>query len=219
MKASVLCQYGVAPKYYDFADPIPNEGQQLLIVKAASIKNIDKSIASAAHYSSHTLLPFVTGIDGVGILENGKRIYAGQTTGFMAEKAIVTNPDYVFLPDNIDDVTAAALPNPGLSAWFSLTYRAAIQPGDVVYINGATGITGKIAIQLAKYLGAGKIIASGRNAQVLETLRDLGADEIISLAQNENDIRKALKSTLSQKPFDIVIDYTWGRPQKFFLKL
>jgi NADPH:quinone reductase-like Zn-dependent oxidoreductase len=218
MKAAVLRQFGTSPVYDDFADPIPGEGELLVKVSAASIKNIDKGIASGAHYASGKKLPVVTGREGVGVLENGQRIYAGSTSGFMAEKAIISGSKYILIPDSVDDVTAAALPNPALSAWFSLAYRAAIQRGDTVYINGATGLTGKIAIQLARYLGAGKIVASGRNPQILETLKDLGANEVISLAQEEKAMKQSLKKALSESPFDIVIDYTWGRPAEILLE-
>ena len=218
MKAAVLSQYGTLPKYGEFADPIPNAGEQLLYLKAASIKNIDKIMAKGAHYDRFKLLPAVVGVDGVGVLEDGRRVYAGQSGGFMAEKVAISNFRYILLPDNVNDITAAALPNPALSAWFSLSYRAAIQAGDTVYINGATGVTGKIAIQLAKYLGAGKVIASGRNPEILETLSDLGADEIVSLAQSEDNIKTTIKKKLAQNPFDIVIDYTWGRPAELLLE-
>lgn len=218
MKAAVLRQFGTAPVYDDFADPIPGDGELLVKIAAASIKNIDKGIASGAHYSSGKNLPVVTGIDGVAVLANGQRVYAGSTSGFMAEKAVISGSKYILLPDSVDDVTAAALPNPALSAWFSLAYRTAIQPGDTVYINGATGVTGKVAIQLARYLGAGKIIASGRNSHILETLGDLGADEVISLAQEENALRQSLRKAHSENPFDIVIDYTWGRPAEILLE-
>ncbi len=219
MKAAVLHQIGTAPRYEEnFPEPVAKTGEQILFVKAASIKNIDKGIASGAHYSSHATLPAATGIDGVGLLENGQRVYAGQATGFMAEKVIISGSKYIPVPDNIGDATAAALPNPGLSAWFSLAYRAAIQPGETVYINGATGVTGKIAIQLAKYLGAGKVIALGRNQEILETLTDLGADAIISLAQPENELKQSLTAIIAKSRPDIVIDYTWGRPAELLLE-
>ncbi|GHO42000.1 hypothetical protein [Ktedonospora formicarum] len=80
------------------------------------------------------------------------------------------------LPDSIDDVTAAAMFNPRMSAWFSLSWRAQLTPGETVLVLGATGTSGKMAAQFAKHLGAGKVIALGRNERILRTLPELGAD-------------------------------------------
>jgi len=220
MKAAVLTQLGTAPQYLDIADPIPHGPDEVLVyMKATSIKNIDKLRAKGTHYDKHKPLPTVVGVDGVGMLEDGTRVYTGFTDGVMAEKAIVNRSRCVVLPDHIDDVTAAALPNPALSAWFTLSYRAAIQPGDTVLIMGATGVTGKMAIQLAKYFGAGHIIATGRNQQILDSLKELGADTLISLAQPDENIKAALKAEKAKHPIDIVVDYLWGKPAEIVLEL
>jgi len=186
MKAAVLHQLGSVPEYEDFPDPNPTQEQLLITVKAASIKNLDKARASGKHYASYITLPAVVGIDGVGVLENGTRIYAQGITGMIAEKALIAKNRYTVLPQNIDDATAAALPNAAMGAALALRYRAEIKKGNVVLINGATGVTGQLAIQMAKYYGASKVIATGRNMEMLEKLTELGADEIISLRQDDN---------------------------------
>lgn len=218
MKAAILNEFGTVPVYGDFSEPVPSEGRQLIRVKAASIKNIDKGIASGTHYSSHEKLPVVTGIDGVGILGNGQRVYAGGGSGMMAEWAVIP-PRYVQVPETLDDVTAAALPNPALSAWFSLAIRAAIRPGDTVYINGATGVTGKMAVQLARHLGAGRIIAAGRNEGILESVLELGAHELVVLTEEPGALKKRIGALHAANPFDIVIDYTWGEPAEMLLSV
>src|SRR5579875_521829 len=178
MKAAVLHQLGQIPKYEDYKEPTPQkENEVVMTVKAAAIKNIDKGRAAGSHYASYQHLPVVVGIDGVGVLEDGRRVYANGITGTMAEKALIDKNKLTVLPDGIDDVTAAALPNAVLGADLALRYRARIQKGAVVLINGATGITGKIAVQLAKHYGAAKVIATGRNETMLEQLGQLGADE------------------------------------------
>jgi NADPH:quinone reductase-like Zn-dependent oxidoreductase len=218
MKAAVLHQLGQAPKYEDFPDPVPQTADQLLIsVKAASIKNLDKGRASGAHYAPHTKFPDVVGVDGVGVLPNGKRIYAMGITGMIAEKALVDKKRIVPIPDEIDDATAAALPNAILGAALALKYRAAITPGKVVLVNGATGVTGKIAVQLAKYYGASRVIATGRNPSSLHDLPQLGADEVLSLSQDQNAFVSALKAIHTKTPVDLVIDYTWGTPVEWIL--
>ncbi|HJZ94983.1 MAG TPA: zinc-binding alcohol dehydrogenase family protein [Candidatus Solibacter sp.] len=117
----------------------------------------------------------------------------------------------------MSDETAAALPNPGVSAWLSLTYRAKLVRGESVLILGATGVTGKLAVQTAKLLGAARVVAAGRNPQTLDTLRDLGADATISLALAEAELSKAFLREAGQSGFQVVIDYVWGRPAEVFL--
>ena len=219
MKAAVLHQLGQAPKYEDFPDPVPQNADQLVIdVKAASIKNLDKGRASGAHYAPHTKFPDVVGVDGVGVLPDGKRVYAMGVTGMIAEKALVDKSRIVPIPDGIDDATAAALPNAIFGAALALKYRAAITPGKVVLVNGATGVTGKIAIQLAKYYGASHVIATGRNPASLHSLTELGADEILSLTQDETTFVSALKTIHTKTPIDFVIDYTWGTPMEWIMQ-
>ncbi len=163
MKAAVLHKLGEAPKYEDFASPVTNNENQILItVKAASVKNLDKLRASGLHYASHTNLPEVVGVDGVGLLEDGTRVYATGLTGMIAEEALIDKNKYTVLPPSIDDITAAALPNAVMGAALALKYRAEMKAGDTVLINGATGVTGKVAIQVARHYGAKRIIVTGK---------------------------------------------------------
>lgn len=214
MKAAVLYQAGKIPQYADFAEPIPAPHEQLINVKAASIKNLDKGRAKGTHYDKHKNYPAVVGVDGIGVLEDGTRVYASSQAGMMAEKALINSHWYVPVPDGLDDVTAAALPNPAISAWLSLAYKGKLKQDDTVLILGATGITGKLAVQIARHLGAGKIIALGRNQGALDSL---GADVTISLNQSDDDIKQAIKTEAAKKPFDVVIDYLWGKPAELLL--
>ena len=218
MKAAVLHQLGHFPKYGEFPAPIAETEQQLLItMKAASIKNLDKSRASGHHYGSHEHLPTVVGIDGVGELADGTRVYAMGITGMMAEQALIDKDRYVKLPDGIDNVAAAALPNVVIGAALALKYRGGMEPGKTVLINGATGVTGKAAIQIARHYGAKRVIATGRNPEILKRLPSLGADVVISLKQEDDVIVKRLKQIHSETPIDIVIDYTWGHPASLII--
>lgn len=218
MKAAVLHQLGQSPKYDDFADPVVQEDNQVLIrVKAASIKNLDKGRASGSHYASYEKLPTVVGIDGVGLLEDGTRVYANGITGMIAEQAVIDKNKYTVIPDTVDDATAAALPNAVMGAALALKYRANVKPGDAVLVNGATGVTGHIAVQLAKYYGAGKVIVTGRNQEALQHLLQLGADETIALADDEAQIIDNIKALHAEQPINSVIDYVWGRPAELIL--
>lgn len=220
MKAAVLHQAGEIPRYEDFAEPIPQAGTELIRVKAAALKNIDKGLASGAHYgSAFDQLPMVVGVDGVGVLADGRRVIgmAKKPYGLMAELALVNSQQVFELPPEIDDVTAAALLNPGMSAWFGVHYRAELQPGQSLLVLGATGVTGRLAVQIAKARGAGRIVAAGRNPASLAELEELGADEVISLNQPEDELQAALAAAHRSRPFDAVLDYVWGRPAEILL--
>jgi NADPH:quinone reductase-like Zn-dependent oxidoreductase len=84
----------------------------------------------------------------------------------MAQRA--TAPFVLPLPDGLDEVTAAAIINPGNGAWLALTRRAALQPGETVLVLGATGVSGRIAVALAARMGAGRVIAAGRNRAICQ---------------------------------------------------
>ncbi len=218
MKAAVLHKSGTIPKYEEFSVPTPeNEEQVLLTVKASSIKQLDKLKVSGKHYTSFPSFPTTVGVDGAGILENGKRVYATGITGMIAEKALIKKDNWTELPDSLDFETAAALPNALIGSDMALLYRAKIKTGEVLLINGATGITGKIAVQAAKYRGASKIIVTGRDAESLQYLKELGADETISLKDNDETIINRLTELYKQTPFDIILDYIWGHPAELIL--
>jgi NADPH:quinone reductase-like Zn-dependent oxidoreductase len=136
--------------------------------------------------------------------------------GSMADRSVVSRSMTIPLTPELDDVVAAALGNPGLATWGALLGRANFQPGEGVLINGATGIAGKQAIQVAKYLGASRIIATGRDEDVLPELEVLGANETISLRQPEENLLRSFRSALAE--VQVVLDYLWGPSAELILK-
>ena len=169
---------------------------------------------SGNHYASKEIqLPAIAGVDGVGRLADGRLVYTGAIApyGMMAERALVNPAAAIPLPDGVDPVTAAAIPNPGLSAWMSLDYAAAVKPGAHVLVLGATGVTGSVAVQLAKSVfGAQRVVAAGRNVERLQWLRTVGADDVIALG--EKDLGACVAAAHAERPFDAVLDYLWGKP-------
>jgi NADPH2:quinone reductase len=218
--AAVLHALGKAPRFEEFPDPTPGEGEVLIHVCAAALKPVDKQLASGKHYASPHEFPVICGADGVGRLTDGTRIFFGgprRPYGAMAGRTIVRRVQCFSVPEDVDDDTAAAIPNPGVSAWLSLKHRAKLASGETVLILGATGVTGKLAVQIARILGAGRVIAAGRNEGALPTLRELGADATIGLNKPGEELIEAFRSEAGEKGFDVVIDYLWGPPTESLL--
>jgi NADPH:quinone reductase-like Zn-dependent oxidoreductase len=213
VKAAIVQRAGQSPVYGEFSDPIPFSGECVVTVTAAAVSQVVKSRASGAHYSSSGQFPFVVGIDGVGRLEDGRRVYfvlPRAPYGSMAEKTVVPVAQCLALPDELDDVTAAAIANPGMSSWAAYQERAKLKAGETVLVNGATGTAGRLAVQIAKHLGAAKVIATARNAEALKSIVALGADVTIPLVDDEAALEGALGEHFSGG-VDVVIDYLWGR--------
>ncbi|WP_220209312.1 quinone oxidoreductase family protein [Reticulibacter mediterranei] len=210
MKAAVLHMPGEAPRFEEFPEPTPEQGEVLVRVKAAPLTNLSKMRANGTPQ-----FPVVCGVNGVGLLEDGTRVYCGGCRppyGMMAERAIVSRSECIPVPDEIDDLTAAALPNAALASWLALVFRAQFQPGESVFILGATGVSGKLAILVARQLGAERVVAAGRNQAILATLTDLGADAVISLNQSDQTLTEMVANEAAHHPCDIILDFLWGHP-------
>jgi NADPH:quinone reductase-like Zn-dependent oxidoreductase len=213
MKAAIVTGAGKAPVYADFEAPAAARGEALIEVTAAALSHVTKARAAGTHYSSDGVYPFVVGLDGVGRWQDGKRVFfllPRAPFGGMAERTVVNASHCVALPDGLDDVMAAAIANPGMSSWAALKERAKLMPGENVLVNGATGSSGRLAVQIARHLGAKKIIATGRDSGVLNSLKALGADVIISLRQDGEALVAAFEKQFGGDGVDVVLDYLWG---------
>ena len=212
MKAAVVQEVGQAPRYADFEEPIPRDGEALVHVTASALTNFTKLRALGKHYSFAAMPPFVVGIDGIGTLDDGRRVYfllPRPPFGGMAERTIARRALCMAVPDGVDDVSLAALADPGMSAWVALEMRAKIGPGETVLVNGATGSAGRVAVQIAKHLGAERVIATGRNREALDRLRTVGADATIVLDQDGHAPAEEWRHHAAEG-IDIVLDYLWG---------
>jgi NADPH2:quinone reductase len=215
MNAAVVTAFNRPPRYSSFAEPVPAEGERLVNVTAAGLHPIVKALASGTHYGSTGELPFVAGVDGVGRLENGARVYFGVSRkpfGTFAERAPAPSWMCLPLPDGIGDQTAAGIANPAMSSWVALTTRAKFAAGESVLILGATGTAGQLAVQIAKRLGARRVVAAGRNPQALEKLRGLGADATVSLDQERPALVSQFRREFAEAGVDVVLDYLCGSP-------
>jgi NADPH:quinone reductase-like Zn-dependent oxidoreductase len=216
MKAAVVKEKGRKPVYADFAQPAPQAGHCVVRVEASALSQLTRGRAMGQHYSSSGEYPFVAGVDGVGRTEDGKRVYffgPRAPFGAMAEHTLVAEKQCIALADSLDAVSAAAIANPGMSSWAALTERARFVEGETVCINGATGSSGRLAVQIARQLGAKKIIATGRNVAVLESLR---ADACVVLSEDEASMTRAFEP-LFEAGIDVVLDYLWGASARAML--
>jgi NADPH:quinone reductase-like Zn-dependent oxidoreductase len=211
MKAAVLHEHDTTPEYGDFEEPSPAPGSAVVDVAAAALHHLDLHKATGRFYMGRPPLPSVVGTDGVGRLE-GRRVYFDATVapfGSMAERALVPEDVLFEVADGLDDATAAALGNTGLGAWLAVAWRSRLQPGETVLVLGATGAVGSVAVQAAKLLGAGRVVAAVRPSERLAALLERGADATVEL--DGDDLTAAIKDAAGGD-VDVTIDTLWGEP-------
>lgn len=216
MKAAIVSPPNSLPTFADFAEPVAADGEVVVHVIASALSQLAKGRAAGTHYSANGQHPFVVGVDGVGRLDDGRRVYfllPRAPYGAMAERTVVPDGHWLALPDNIDDADAAVIANPGMSSWAALTERAALRDGETVLINGATGAAGALAVRIARHLGAARVIATGRNEAAL---RNLGADAVVPLLQDNAALEAELRGHFADG-IDIVLDYLWGASARAML--
>ncbi len=212
MKAAVVSSFDSAPRYQEFPAPVPAGVDEMLVdVLAAGLHPRVRSQANGSHYTSTDDLPLVPGIDGVGRGPDGRLRYfilPGTTMGAMAEQTVIDTRRSVVLADTIDPVAVAAAMNPAMSSWMALRRRVPFRVGQDVLVPGATGNAGQLAVQIAKRLGAGQIIAAGRSAERLAALPALGTTVTVRLDAGDTPGRLGPAAT----DVDVVLDYLWGEP-------
>jgi NADPH:quinone reductase-like Zn-dependent oxidoreductase len=203
----VVTSFDVPPSYQEFPTPTPHGSDEVLVdVVAAGLHRRVRSQADGSHYTSTGQLPLVPGVDGVGRMPDGTLRYfaLGDTTsGAMADQTVIDLRQSFPLPDGTDPVLVAAAMNPAMSSWVALRRRTTFEAGQTVLILGATGSSGQMAVQIAKRLGAGHVIAAGRDPQRLAELPELGADAVVRLGDTPGLGEVAAD-------VDVVIDYLWG---------
>jgi len=212
MKAAVVRAGGALPAYGDFPEPQAQPGQRVIRVTAAALTPLARLRASGQHYTTSTAYPFIAGFDGTGVTDDGRRVYfmfPQAPFGAMAERCVVDERQCVEIPLSMPDDVAAAIANPGMSSWAALVERARLRGGETVLVNGATGVAGRLAIQIAKRLGAHRVVATGRRTEALEPLAELGADATVELTEDGAALRRAFTAEFG-RGVDVVLDYLWG---------
>jgi NADPH:quinone reductase-like Zn-dependent oxidoreductase len=213
MRAAVLHEFGI-PVYGEFDDPPADapEGHVVLDVLAAGLNHADVAIAAGTFHSMLPSLPSIMGVDGVGRHPDGRRVFFEfpvKPFGALADRVLVDESRLVPIPDGIPDATAAALGNAGLAGWLSVAVTGQLTKGQTVVVLGASGIAGQVALQAAKILGAGRIIAASRATTGRERVEQLGVDVFVDL--EGEDVADALRAA-APEGIDLVIDPLWGAP-------
>jgi NADPH:quinone reductase len=221
MRAAVVEAVGSPPAATEADDPAPGEGTALVAVEAVPLNPVEIRVAAGRH-PRRAQPPYVPGLEGAGTVVESARLAPGTRVRFessalpgfgargtLAEYAAVPEESLAELPDAVADDVAAALGVVGVTALLALE-RAAPAGGERVLVLGATGAVGQMAVQLAKLMGAGRVVGAGRSPEQLERARELGADEVVELGDGD-DLAGSFEQAAGGQ-LDIVVDPLWGEP-------
>lgn len=214
MRAAVVTAFDEPPHYLEHPEPQAyGEHEVVVDVVAAGLSPRVRSQASAERLPHPGTLPLVPGIDGVGRMPDGKLRYFVQpdtTLGSMAERTVIDVRRSIALPDDVDAVTLAAAMDPAMSSWVALRRRVDFRVGQRVMVLGATGNAGRLAVQVARRLGAAYVVAVGRDVGRLADLATHDVDATVSLADEPE--RLATRLGEAGRHVDVVLDYLGGEP-------
>ncbi|KAA9108526.1 zinc-binding alcohol dehydrogenase family protein [Microbacterium rhizomatis] len=211
MNAALVTAWGAAPHYTVVPAPTARDGEVLVDVLAVGLHPRTRSGAAGAHYTSTGRLPLIPGVDGVGRRPDGRLVYFAaddDVDGTMADRAAIDPRRAIELPEGVDVARIAAAMNPAMSSWVALRARVRFEAGKRVLVLGATGNAGSMAVQIAKLLGAGTVVAAGRDRARLNAIT--GADARVPLTDDAEATASALSAMAAD--VDIVLDYLWGVP-------
>jgi NADPH:quinone reductase-like Zn-dependent oxidoreductase len=220
VKGTVIESIGSAPVYRDIDEPSRQQGQTLVEVLAAPINPIDISTAAGRYAGGSPDTPFTAGREAVGrVLESdsvadGTRVYVSGL-GFLAERAVASDDNVVEIDAQVDDALAACFGVAGLAAWLAVEWRGDLREGETVLVLGASGAVGAIAVQVARLLGAGRVVAGARSEKGLERASQLGADATVKL--DDYDDAGALADAFVEAAdgqLNLTIDPVWGEPAR-----
>ncbi|PWT75505.1 MAG: NADPH:quinone reductase [Chloroflexi bacterium] len=224
MPAAVIHTHGAPPEHRSWPIPSRGPGQAVVRVTAVPISPLDLLCASGTSYFGAPPLPYVPGTQGVGTIVEGDllapelRVWFSCNAGMkpgdgsMAQFCSIEEAAALALPSDVSDDLVAALGLSAIAAWMALTWRGQLQPGEQVLVLGASGAVGQVAVQAARLLGAGRVIAASRNADGLARALARGADATVDLTGNDVDELSRRIAAACDGPLHLVIDPIWGLP-------
>lgn len=212
MRFAQITELGSPPVLVDLDTPV-GTGALVLRTLAVAYNPVDIAIGSGRFYAGHPPLPYVPGIEAVGLV--GDRLVYAQGSGrgitrdgFTGEHLAVDEADLIDLPDGIDPGLAVALGTAGVAGWLATTQRAAVGAGDRVVVLGASGAVGTVAVQAARHRDAAVVVAVGRDEKRLAGLD--GADAVVPLGDDGKFVGRVLAAAGGAPT--VVIDMLWGAP-------
>jgi NADPH2:quinone reductase len=186
-------------------------------VLAAPLNPIDLAVSRGVLATGHPELPYVPGCEAVGRTADGRLVWLfggslGRTRdGAMAERVQIGDAVAVDVPEGADPALAGAMGIAGLAGWLPFAWRAPLRGGEDVLVLGATGAVGLVAVQAAKLLGAGRVVAAGRSRSGLDRALELGADDVVDLTATD-DLVAAFRAAFAGRGPSYVFDPLWGPP-------
>lgn len=213
MKAAILHSADSVPVYGDFAEPEAGPGSQIVDLVAAGIHHLTRSVAAGRHYSRDGAFPVIPGLNAVARTAGGHLVFTSSAPppyGTFAER--IASPDAMRfpLPDGASPEAVAAGVNPGMASWLPLKARQA-QAGKLatVLVLGVTGMSGLLAVQNARLLGAARVVGAGRSQAGLRRAAAAGA-ETVTLTGDRDADAEALAAALDGDAPGLVLDFVWG---------
>jgi NADPH:quinone reductase-like Zn-dependent oxidoreductase len=240
VRAALVEALGRPPAAAEVPEPERRPGEALVRIRAAALNPVELHIWNGHFFDGPPRPPYVIGLEGVGVVEEGERLSPGTRVrvefvhpgygrdGAVAEYAVAPEePDasdrasqaaLVPIGDELDDTAVAALGVPVFTALMCLerAQRAgASLDGAHLLVMGATGAVGLVAVQLAKLMGASRVLAAGRNHERLERALSLGADEAVDIGDGAgaSTLRERFSAAAAGR-LDVVLDPLWGEPAR-----
>jgi NADPH:quinone reductase-like Zn-dependent oxidoreductase len=216
LRAALIRELGRLPEVGERPDPVAGDGEVVLEVLAAPLNPLDIAVGAGRFYGGHPPLPYMPGCEAVGRVD-GRLVWAFggglgmKRDGCMAEQVAVPEELLVDVPEGADPALAGALGIAGVAGWIPVASRAPVRAGETVLVLGATGTAGRIALQAARLLGAGRVVAAGRDPAALARAEELGADATVRIDEGD-DLAAALKEASGGDGPNLVVDALWGEP-------
>ncbi len=210
MRAIQMTEFGGPEvlKLVDIPVPEPGDGEVLIKVAHAGLNFADTHQRTNS-YLAKAELPLIPGAEVAGTREDtGERVVALCGTGGYAEYATAPAELTFAIPDGVEDGTALALLLQGLTAWHLFRTSARIREGESVVVHAAAGGVGSLAVQLAKPMGAGRVIATASTEEKRALALELGADVAIDAAPHE--LKERIVEANGGQKVDIVLEMAGG---------
>ncbi len=232
MRAAVIEAHGTTPRLQERPSPAAADGLALIATTAVPITPLDILCASGTSYFGPPQLPYVPGVQGVGVVQESGRLASGTRVWFptaagmapgdgsMAQEVVVPESELVVLPDGVEDTQVAALGLSAIAAWSALTWKAAMQPDESVLVLGGGSVVGQVALQAARVRGARRVVAASRSARAQNRASACGADAVVELSDDDapDELAARLKEACGGD-VDVVIDPLCGVPASAALRL